>query len=213
MKKQLVVILSILILLCIATGAFYFFVISPTGTKKPFMEKPEFDGLMIDSNSPVIETEHISYVANEIGAYKLHKDLRTGDTPEIEFVIEDTSEVFTLRVIDGNPIVEKISANNPDMKLTTDQATFLKILSSDNINQKIAEEASSGKVGISLIADEVTLGMKGYKAIYDSLSKNQEAISGKAISKLNPVKVTIITKIIALLSLLAIIEVVYMIEK
>ncbi|MBU0757656.1 MAG: hypothetical protein KKF44_06305 [Nanoarchaeota archaeon] len=216
MKKRILVIIAVLTIILVLGVIFYYFVLSSATAKKPILEKPEITEM--DKNSKVIEVkeEVIDYVSNELGAYKLHSDPATGNIPEIEFIVSDTKEIFTVMVIDGITKTEKGEAVKPDIRLTASKDILFQLVESDDFERAIYDMVSESKVGIQILADEKTLALKGYKAIYDTISaaaSEGNMLTGNAVSKLAIVEFTGITKLGILLTLFLILELFFFYEK
>lgn len=150
-----------LLALLVISGAVYFVVISPLAEKKA-LEKP-----MLASGGNVTE-EHVAWLANEIGAYKIHA-LPTGE-PALFSVSVDGAD-FSVTASGGVPVVTQGRADSPDLRITASRAAFTEIMNSQNLSQAIAGLYRSGAISIAVEKDEVTLALKGYKAIYDEIMK------------------------------------------
>ena len=191
----------------------YFNILSPTFVKKTHLEKPfipeNIDEYKIfKEGEEIITDEHIEFLTNEIGAYKLHSDPITKEPPEMEFRITDTNQIFTIKIVDGKPKSTPGEADNPDIKIYGKQIIILEILSSDDLNSKIVEKAESQEIGLNVLADEKTLALKGYKAIYDAFTKNNQ-ITGNVVEKIKPGPYHTWTKTILLLYALIFIEIAF----
>lgn len=163
------------LILVFGVGYFYFFQISPVFVSKPVIEKPS----VIESQE--IDFSHVSFLLNELDAYRLHKDAFTGDFPIIEVYIEDTNQDFFVQVNEGKLI--EIESGKPDLTLSTKKEILFRILEGD-IETNVFNAISTGAIGIEIVSDEKTLALKGYKAIYDKISKN--TITGNLIGGLYP---------------------------
>lgn len=158
MEKR-VLALAVIVLLIVAVSYIYFGVISPL-TAKTALQKPQ-----LAAGQPVAE-EHVNWVVNEIGGYKLHNSLG-GEPAEIEAVVGDRT--FSVTTQDGKTVTKQGKAANPDIRLTTDYASLARILNAADIKAEITKLYSEGTVSIELLKDQATLALKGYKAIYDEL--------------------------------------------
>jgi hypothetical protein len=165
------------IILLLALGYFYFFELSPTFVNKPQMEKP--DNLAETIN---IDFTHISYILNELGAYKLHEDPFTGEKPVIELQVEDTGQEFFVQIDDEK--FSEIGAGKADIKISAKKETILGLFAG-SIDKGVVSAVAEGSMKLEVISDEKTLALKGYKSIYDSLKNN--AITGNVPGALNPV--------------------------
>jgi hypothetical protein len=165
------------ILLMLGVGYFYFFQISPTFVNKPQMEKP----LDLENNDST-NFRQISYMLNELGAYKLHEDLLTGEMPVIEVDVEDTGQVFFAQIEKGE--IKETRTKKPDIRISAKKETFSGIFMG-TIDRSVVSAVSDGSMIIDILSDERSLALKGYKSIYDSLSQN--AMTGNFVGKLNPI--------------------------
>ncbi|MBN2422440.1 hypothetical protein JXB41_04395 [Candidatus Woesearchaeota archaeon] len=212
MKKRILIGIFILLIPVLISCYVYFGIISPQFIKKPYIEKPDIIGLDENSDNLVIEDSMVNYIANEIGSYNLHEDPTSGEIPEMEFIVNDFEEVFTVRIIDNIPRTEKGSAANPDLRIIASQPVILDILDSEDIQGRIVKHIEEGDVEIEVLANEATLGMKGYKAVYDSINKNTDLITGKVTMELNPMGFVSLIKLCFLICLFLIIELAFLYE-
>lgn len=167
---KLYVVLVVIVTFLLAGSVFYFKYVSPAFVAKPEIERPEVTYLGLEpKNSTVIEEAHVQYMANEMGGYMLHADPITHEEAVMELKMTSTGETFTIKVAENIPEVTRGQATKPDLRLSTDQETMIKILQAEDFNQKILESVNEGKVTLEILTDEKTLALKGYKAIYDSL--------------------------------------------
>ncbi len=161
-KKYAIALIIIAIL-----AASYFVFLAPS-KQKPFMEKP----YVVDNASRnnmtdiVINTSHVEYVTNELGSYKLHPSI-TGEEPEIELVV--SGRTFAVVMNNSKPVATEGSAKNPDRRMTTDMASMAWVFAAKNTTQEIINLYKEGKIEITLLKDQATLFLKGYKDIYDAL--------------------------------------------
>jgi len=149
------------VVVVVAVVLFYFIIISPIFVAKPNIAKPEL-GTNIGINN-------INWLANEVGAYKLHSDI-SGQPPTFQFILSDTNQTFDIIVTGNIPsTLETVGVTNPDLKITTDSATFRELYDAADFNSKIKELNDAGRVSIELIKTTSELALKGYKGVYDEL--------------------------------------------
>ena len=160
-KKKLIIIVAVLAVIASASYL-YFFIISPTFVAKPFLEKPTL------AENEEIGEDHINWVVNELGGYKLHPSPLGGD-PVIELVIEGNT--FTVTTSGNNVLSSLGTPSDPDIRITANREAFERILSADDAQEEIIDLFMEGAVGFEMIKDEATLALKGYKGIYDELSR------------------------------------------
>lgn len=171
-----VVFLLFLIMLAYA-GYFYFFELSPTFVSKPQLEKPA----VIEQAEAEIEFRHFAYLLNEIGAYKLHEDPFTKEPAIVGLYVDDTGQELYAKINDGSIIETKDTGI--DLRISVGKDAIFEILEGD-IGQGISDRVAEGTIRLEIISDEKTLALKGFKSIYDSLSKT--AITGEIIGNLYP---------------------------
>ncbi len=133
---------------------FYFTVISPL-TAKPELTKPAL------AEGQNVSSEHIEWVVNELGGYKLQP------TAQIELIVEENK--FTVTTKDGKIVSAQGAASDPDLRITANREAFIKILNANNTNAEIISLYNQGAISVELLKDQATLALKGYKGIYDML--------------------------------------------
>ncbi len=133
---------------------FYFSVISPI-VPKPDTVKPVF---LAGQN---ISSEHVQWIADEIGAYKLQP------SAQIEVVVE--GKKFAVTSKDGKAVAAEGAASDPDLRITADARAFARILSANNSNAEVVSLYGQKLLSVELLKDQTTLALKGYKPIYDAL--------------------------------------------
>ena len=165
------VVIAVIVVLAVFGGAYYF-IIAPNLISKPLIEKPVLaaDGLYkIGAGESVISAEHINYLINEIGAYKLKKPFGSEDYPIMEFLLTDTNERYYAYVKDNVPKTKKGNAKAEDIIIKGSQETVFKIISSDNLILAVKEAEDKGEVEVEFTSDMKVLAVKGYLSLYDTL--------------------------------------------
>ncbi len=137
-----------------AVAYFYFSVISPV-VPKPDTVKPVF---LAGQN---ISSEHVQWVADEIGAYKLQP------SAQIEVVVE--GKRFTVTSKDGKALAAEGAASDPDLRISANTDVFGRILTASNANAEVVKLYGQKLLSVELLKDQATLALKGYKPIYDAL--------------------------------------------
>ena len=160
MDKRLLVIGIVIIII----AAIVYLSIFNVFAVKPFLEKPELTYL---EGRFDVQAGHIAWSLNELGAYKLHAILFSGEDPEMEIRIEDTNKTFAVKVVDGETQVDQGTATNSDLKITTDSSSFEQLVTSENTQDTAKQLHDQGKISIELEKSEADLILKGYKEIYD----------------------------------------------
>ena len=158
MQKKFIALAVVIVLIAIGTY-FYFGVISPV------VPKPVVSKLALTENQEV-KPEHVNYVVNELGAYKLHPSL-SGEPAEIEVV--SAGKLFTITTQDGKTVTKEGKATNPDIRITASPEAFVKLFSTTDIKAEISKLHNDGSIKVDLLKDAATLALKGYKGVYDEL--------------------------------------------
>lgn len=181
---------ALVIILCLIVATFS--VLTMT-TNKTYLENP-LSGLKISGNSikdiqdapfqdKVIDSsldvpkevtiqeievtpEFISYLLNEIGAWKLHRNPLTFEKPIINFKIgQDTfysevgSEINTKRGL----------SDKADLQFDTSKEEIVSTLASKDHKSSFKKSVTSGKTTVQILAGEAELFSKGYASLYNSL--------------------------------------------
>jgi hypothetical protein len=170
-----------IILVLLLTGAFavYKVYVSPS-VEKPVVERPvSLAGSGVEVQSAPVQ-EHIEYISNELGAYKLHPDPISHTPAVIEFELTDTQEFFTVTVTNNVPHTVVGKATNPDIKIHTTKEILLVLSSTDDLSRDILKYSDAGKLWFEPVADEKTLALKGYKALYDAVV-SRNSVTGQII--------------------------------
>ena len=156
----------IVILILLGTG-FYFTKINNIFAIKPDIEKPEVDVDFIEQNLgvQVIQEEHIEYLANELGSYKLHED--SGEDAVIVFDMIDIGISFAL-VKDGETYITEDIPEVVDIIIRGEQIVIARLIESRDLISALMRELEAGNIEIEIISDESTLALKGYLAIYEN---------------------------------------------
>ncbi|MBI2139331.1 hypothetical protein HYU14_00280 [Candidatus Woesearchaeota archaeon] len=159
-------------LIILVFGAAYFTIIKPRTIEKPSIPKPELpaDAMsMAESGEPFITAEHMNYLANEIGAYRLDKLLISNNNPVILFNLSDTGETFYTSVEKHMPSTAKGIPESYDLTITSNQRTAALLLSSNDIPKAVNAQHKAGNIQVELVSDMKTLAAKGYLALYDAI--------------------------------------------
>lgn len=185
-------IIATLIMILLVPAYVYFMYISPSFVDKPTVISP-FDSLSEeavselnnDSSNLIVTEEHVDYLVNELGGYKLHEDPTTKEPAIIEFYVYDTEQTFSVMIEDNVPVSTEGYSDNADLKVTTDKKNLVTLLTSDDFEATAVELVKENKIGIEIIADEKTLILKGYKTIYDTLEKKSDLPTGQFIQSVD----------------------------
>jgi uncharacterized LabA/DUF88 family protein len=166
MSKKVWLGLGILIVILIILG-FYFTQINNIFADKKNLEKPSIDLELLSSGGQVIFGEHIDYLTNEIGAYKLHS--YGGENAIIIFEMTDIDKKIAL-IKNGESYVSEDIPEKYDLIIKGEQIVVAELIESENLNELLSEYVEQGKISVELVSDMTTLSMKGFLGIYDELS-------------------------------------------
>ncbi len=155
-RKKILAVIAIVFFASVTYA--YFGIISPVVTK-PVIEKSEFTGS--------ITTENVNYLANELGAYKLHPSV-SGEPAEMEIV--SAGKTFFVTTENGRTVTKEGRAPNPDVRITVSPDAFARLFAASDMKEEILELYDEGALTIELVKDQATLAVKGYKGIYDELN-------------------------------------------
>lgn len=167
-----VMVIIALILVVLVFGSAYYFVIAPNLVSKPFIEKPSLPEDVLErirAGEHIINSSHINYIINEIGAYKLKNPFGTKKYPIMEFVLSDIGKRYYSYVKDHIPITKEGNAKDEDIIIKANQETAMDIINSDNPSKEVKEANDNGKIQVELVSDMKTLATKGYLSVYDTL--------------------------------------------
>jgi hypothetical protein len=158
--------IALLILIVIAAILFYvyFFIISPIFVVKPNIQKPT-----LAAGQPVGE-EHIEWLVNEFGAYKLHNSPLSGEKSETEILVTPANSYFSVVIENNVPSATAGRATDPDIRLTGARDVVASLLGSDNMIADAKAMSDEGKITLDILKDMSVLIPKGYKALYDELA-------------------------------------------
>lgn len=119
-------------------------------------------------NITEVAPEHITFLLNEMKAYKLHNPPLSKNTPKIKTIID--SSVFSSEVKKGKITTTNSDTNEPDIIIKTDKQTFLDIVNVDNPITAIQQEVNKGHMQIELVAGKTELFTKGYLSLYKEIT-------------------------------------------
>lgn len=180
MKIILTLIISLIFLLGIVAGMFVFYATYTPSYEKNNITNPFSNNISINNSEIIIppqeiiiEERHITYLLNEMGAYKLKSYL--GETPKIETDVDN--EKFNSEIIDGKIITKKGAIDNEDLAITTSKEELIMMAVSSK--EYIQGSVSSGLTGIEMKAGYSTLFAKGYLNLYTEITG--KSLTGSAI--------------------------------
>ena len=114
-----------------------------------------------------ITPEFISFLLNEIGAWKLHKNPLTLQNPVINFKIVKKSFYSEI----GNEIktFEGIS-NSADLLFDVNRQDLIDSIMAENPEIVFVKSIQEGRTSVDIITNEADLFAKGYLELYDTLN-------------------------------------------
>src|SRR3989344_1775621 len=177
-----------LFIIIISSLLIYFIVISPTFIFKPKIEKPLGNEL---------GAKELQYIANELGAYRLHFSPLDGKNAQFEIFINDKGIKYTISIEKTYPNAIKAEAPYPDIRIISNENTLMELFKSEDIQKTAAEYYQKNLIAVEIIEDINTLTLKGYKQIYEDVT--QESGVWKLLVNSRPIRTTIYLTIVILL--------------
>ena len=168
-KWILISIGAVLLLIILSGLSFYFTQINNAFVNKPDIPKPgiDIDYLLANPGVQVIFGEHITYVTNELGSYKLHDS--GGENAVIVFYMADIdTELALIQDYADSEVTDEIP-DNYDIRISGDQIHVAELIESDNLGEEMSEKVEAGDVQVEIVSDMGTLALKGYLGIYEEL--------------------------------------------
>jgi hypothetical protein len=180
----------------------YQFVIAPASVEKPLVLKPVLSqqaeqeqvvGSIAAERTPVplesvrtpVTAMELTYVLTEIGAYKLHPNIFTGELPVIEIFVVDEQKAFTAVVEDNKVLVQEGAAPKSDVRIAATQDAIHALAAAQDdadfkakATQLLAERDERG-LGGEVRTSEKNLLLKGYLALYN---QNKDAVAAAGIT-------------------------------
>jgi hypothetical protein len=173
MKKGLkwtLISVSAFVLLIIFGGMiFYFTQINNAFISKPDIPKPEVDiaYLLANPGTQIIFEEHIVYLSNEFGSYKIHES-SGGDAVIVFYMVDIDTEVALIQNYADSEVVDEIP-DEYDLRISGEQIVIANLIESDNLGDDMKDSIDAGEIEIEIISDMGTLALKGYLGVYDEL--------------------------------------------
>jgi len=119
-----------------------------------------------NAGSIEITPEFLSYLLNEIGAWKLKRNPINMESPMIGFEISGEKYYSVI----GNKIETFEGENGKvDIRFVADKTEISGALLSGNPAESVRSSVISGKISVQPVSDEKVLFLKGYLSLYDSL--------------------------------------------
>ena len=168
-RKGLYIFLIVLLILILIVAGYYFIVINNIFASKLDIEKPvvDLEYLAANPGTQVIFEEHIEYLANEIGAYKLHS---SGDSNAvILFEMTDINEKIAL-IKNGEAYATNDIPGSYDIVIKGEQMVVGELIMSEDLVEDLKTAVNNGEIEIQVISDQATLASKGYLAIYQEFA-------------------------------------------
>jgi len=161
MHDEKIAVLSIVVVVLIASVYLVFFVLSPSffsaSGPKPSLGEGE-----------LVEPVHIKWLVTELGAGKLQP--LSGRSPQVEFVVKPNNNYFTMTIEGGVPRVVAGRADDPDIRLTGNRDVVARMLAADDLFAEIRKLDSEGKVTLEMLRERNDLVSFGYESLYNQLT-------------------------------------------
>lgn len=110
----------------------------------------------------------LSLMMKEIKAYNLHAATFSNDLPKIEINVEDV--IFGVTVDKGEFAVTEGAIASPDIRIITTVEELKKIILAQDQKAAVENSFNSGNSKIEVLAGKITLMMKGYLGLYNTIS-------------------------------------------
>jgi len=156
-------ILGILLILILIAIIFVYYA-TAVNNIKPEIKNPISENT---GSEIIIGEEHISYLLNEIGAYKLHAPPLSNDMPKINLRVDELE--FKTEIDIGYPRTNTGKWDKADIKITTTKQEVIAAIKS-NPKEYMKNSVSFGKTGIELLGGYTDLFSKGYLTLYQDLT-------------------------------------------
>lgn len=157
--------LGVVLFLGFALIAFLYFSTSTFPYQKP--PRPALVDALV-AGSVGLETEHITYVLNELGVYQLHNPPLSSDTPKIEIVLGE--RVFGAEVVAGTVNTKEKSLAETDMRIVSSEEEIVEAIRSGDVKSYIKKSITDGKTRLEQSGSYSRLFSKGYLNLYNELT-------------------------------------------
>jgi len=114
-----------------------------------------------------ITPEFLTYLLNEIGAWKLHRNKLTGEAAMINFEIPG-DKTYNAEVDDGI-VTEEGASSDPDIEFVAPKEDIVRAILDDNPGEYFKNSITDGTTQMNVIAPETELFTKGYLDLYGEL--------------------------------------------
>jgi len=178
-KTRKVLVFSIIVLIVIGSLAIACYSLFFSQKKTDIANPLGNINVVFDSNNLNVDEVHIddleitpeflSYLLNEVGAWKLHKNPLGFEKPIINFNISG-QEFYS--VIDNGIKTFESTSSEADMAFITTKQVLIKAMLDENPAEIFTDSIQAGDTEISLSASQTELFVKGYLGLYDSLKTN-----------------------------------------
>ena len=179
-KRPKKIIISLIILLCILIAISsltytFFFSSSKSNLVNPLsgynidfgLKQNTSNNTQLNIEDIEITPEFLSYLLNEVGAWKLHKNPVTLSKAIINFKI--SNQDFYSTISKGKITTLEGSSNKADMEFVTTKENIVKSIISDVPEQPFKDSIKQGTTQINLISSQTDLFAKGYLTLYNEL--------------------------------------------
>jgi uncharacterized protein YxeA len=169
MKKVWWIIITVFVLLILSGAIFYFTQVNNIFAKKNELVKPDvdLDLLLEDPSAQIIQEVHVEYIANEMGAYKLHSS--SSEAAVIVFEMTDIDKEIAFVKDDDDAYATEDIPENYDLVIKSTQLIVAEIIGSEEVSDAIVENVQTGEIEVEIISDETTLALKGFLAVYEEI--------------------------------------------
>ncbi len=123
-----------------------------------------------------IEGDHVAYLLNELGAYKLHPSFLDAQSPVIMIWITNTGQKFITRFKDGELTVTEGDTDDYDIIISLEDSIFRKVYGSKNQRSESRIQIERKRISIDKKEKDFPLGLRGYLAFKEYIFPPEAAL-------------------------------------
>ncbi len=186
MHISFTVLIIVLIVAIFASALLYVFQVRSVGATKETLEKPT---LATDAN---IETQHIAYILNELGAYKIHPSFFGGKDPLILVWITNTGQKFRATLVSEKLDVAQGDADEYDIIVALDEKTFREVYAADDPLALAKDKVERKRISIDKGAKDLQMLLRGYAAFKETIFPPETALFFFTSAQLKAIYVVVV---------------------
>ncbi|MFH1307995.1 MAG: hypothetical protein ABIH72_04040 [archaeon] len=180
--KFLIVFLAVLIVIIVLVSSLAVYWNLSTRYEKRDVSNPSSDDRIENFSDFSVDSRHITYLLNEIGAYRLHAPPFSSDRPKIQ-TVSDNKIFFSVVKKGGSIETTEGDQEDEDLIIIISGQEVYDSLISSNTTEFIQNSVIEGRTGIEIMAGETEMFGKGYLGLYKELTGQDfgDLISGAVI--------------------------------